>query len=92
MARWETWSRPDLRARLTRTPIAILMGGESEEREVSLTSGAAVSVALRDLTGPAFDVTPAHLVTGIITERGVARPPYEETLQALLLGSKAVDA
>jgi methylthioribose-1-phosphate isomerase len=26
---------------------------------------------------PAFDVTPANLIAGIITERGVARPPYE---------------
>ena len=26
---------------------------------------------------PAFDVTPAALITGIITERGIARPPYD---------------
>jgi methylthioribose-1-phosphate isomerase len=32
---------------------------------------------------PAFDVTPHHLVTGIITERGVARPPYTESLRLL---------
>ncbi|MGH7375585.1 MAG: S-methyl-5-thioribose-1-phosphate isomerase, partial [Candidatus Rokuibacteriota bacterium] len=25
---------------------------------------------------PAFDVTPAELITAIITERGVIRPPY----------------
>jgi methylthioribose-1-phosphate isomerase len=25
---------------------------------------------------PAFDVTPAELITAIITERGVVRPPY----------------
>ncbi len=31
---------------------------------------------------PAFDVTPARLVTGIITEAGIARPPYAETLKA----------
>ena len=30
---------------------------------------------------PAFDVTPARLITAIITERGVARPPYEESLR-----------
>jgi len=29
---------------------------------------------------PAFDVTPAHFITAIITERGVAHPPYEESL------------
>lgn len=32
---------------------------------------------------PAFDVTPASLVTGIITERGVARAPYNASLAAL---------
>jgi methylthioribose-1-phosphate isomerase len=32
---------------------------------------------------PAFDVTPAELVTAIITERGVAYPPYTESLRAL---------
>jgi len=32
---------------------------------------------------PAFDVTPARFVTGIITERGIARPPYPESLAAL---------
>lgn len=29
---------------------------------------------------PAFDVTPAELVTAIITDRGIARPPYRESL------------
>ncbi len=32
---------------------------------------------------PAFDVTPARLITAIITERGVARPPFEQSLRAL---------
>lgn len=32
---------------------------------------------------PAFDVTPNQFVTAIITERGVARPPYEESLRRL---------
>ena len=46
MASWETWSQVDVRARLNRASIAVLMGGESEEREVSLTSGRAISSAL----------------------------------------------
>jgi methylthioribose-1-phosphate isomerase len=29
---------------------------------------------------PAFDVTPAELITAVVTERGVHRPPYAETL------------
>lgn len=32
---------------------------------------------------PAFDVTPAPLIAAIITERGVARPPYQESLRRL---------
>lgn len=30
---------------------------------------------------PAFDVTPAHLVTGIITEQGILRPPYTDSIR-----------
>ncbi|HUF47050.1 MAG TPA: S-methyl-5-thioribose-1-phosphate isomerase [Vicinamibacterales bacterium] len=36
---------------------------------------------------PAFDVTPHTLVTGIITERGIARAPYGDTLRALFQNS-----
>jgi methylthioribose-1-phosphate isomerase len=32
---------------------------------------------------PAFDVTPHRYVTAIVCERGIARPPYEESLRAL---------
>lgn len=35
---------------------------------------------------PAFDVTPADLITAIVCERGIARPPYETSLAALLKG------
>jgi methylthioribose-1-phosphate isomerase len=33
---------------------------------------------------PAFDVTPARYVTGIITEYGVAKAPYNESLAAIM--------
>jgi methylthioribose-1-phosphate isomerase len=33
---------------------------------------------------PAFDVTPAELITGIITERGVVLAPDRAKLQALI--------
>jgi len=32
---------------------------------------------------PAFDVTPAELVTAIVTEHGIARPPFKRSLRAL---------
>jgi methylthioribose-1-phosphate isomerase len=35
---------------------------------------------------PAFDVTPAGLVTALVTERGVAAPPTPESVSALLAG------
>jgi methylthioribose-1-phosphate isomerase len=34
----------------------------------------------------AFDVTPARLVTGIVTENGVAYPPFEESLRKMVEG------
>jgi methylthioribose-1-phosphate isomerase len=36
-----------------------------------------------EVWNPAFDVTPARNVTAIVTESGVARPPYREALAAL---------
>jgi len=36
---------------------------------------------------PAFDVTPARMVTAIITERGVVRPPFEQGIAAMAVAS-----
>jgi methylthioribose-1-phosphate isomerase len=35
---------------------------------------------------PAFDVTPHHLVEAIVTEKGIARKPYQENLLKMLKG------
>jgi methylthioribose-1-phosphate isomerase len=51
--------------------------------EVTHVFGQPVAPAGTPVENPAFDVTPARYVTGIITERGVARPPYEESLRAM---------
>jgi methylthioribose-1-phosphate isomerase len=40
---------------------------------------------------PSFDVTPARYVTGIITENGVARAPYEISLPAMVEGKSLED-
>ena len=32
---------------------------------------------------PAFDVTPNELIAGIITEKGIARAPFTESLAAM---------
>ena len=41
-----------------------------------------------NVANPAFDVTPARLIAAIITERGVARAPYERSLQKLAGGAR----
>ena len=55
-----------------------------EERspdEVTRIKGMQFTVEDIDVTTPAFDVTPAELIHGIITERGIARYPYKESLE-----------
>ena len=57
-----------------------------EERgpaEVTHMAGQAIVPEGVPARHPAFDVTPAALVTAIVTERGIARPPYEASLRAL---------
>jgi len=36
-----------------------------------------------DVINPAFDITPPELISGIITENGVAKPPYEDSIKKL---------
>ena len=36
-----------------------------------------------NVINPAFDMTPPELIAGIITEKGVAKPPYEDSIQKL---------
>jgi methylthioribose-1-phosphate isomerase len=55
---------------------------ERAQEEVTHLAGFPISPEVR-AAHPAFDVTPARLITAIITERGVARSPYEASLGAL---------
>ena len=36
-----------------------------------------------NVINPAFDMTPPELISGIITEKGVAKPPFEESIKKL---------
>ena len=54
--------------------------------EVHAWRGVRVTPEGVDAWNPAFDVTPADLVTAIVTEAGVLRPPYAESLGAALRG------
>lgn len=51
--------------------------------EVTEVFGVAVAPSGTMVANPAFDVTPARYVTGIITEKGVAYPPFTESLRRL---------
>ena len=53
------------------------------DAEVTHVFGNAVAPAGTPVENPAFDVTPNRYVTAIITERGVARAPYVESLRRL---------
>lgn len=52
--------------------------------EVTHVQGVHVAPDGIRVENPAFDVTPARYVSAIITERGVARSPYEQSLPALV--------
>jgi methylthioribose-1-phosphate isomerase len=52
--------------------------------EVTHIAGKAITPAGIQVENPAFDVTPAKYVTSIVTERGVARAPYTESLVRLV--------
>jgi methylthioribose-1-phosphate isomerase len=53
--------------------------------EVTHVFGVRVAPEGAAVQNPAFDVTPGRYVTAIITERGVARPPYEDSLRRLVV-------
>jgi len=68
-----------------------LSGGDAiaiEQRaaeEVRAFGGQATAPRDVDVYNPAFDVTPGHLITAIVTEYGVVRPPYQEAIPDLAL-------
>ncbi len=76
----------------TSTIDASIASGEEiviEERsmdEVRHAGGALLTGADTPCRNPAFDITPAELVTALVTERGIASPPTTESVLALLCG------
>ncbi|HKS68446.1 MAG TPA: S-methyl-5-thioribose-1-phosphate isomerase [Candidatus Acidoferrales bacterium] len=55
---------------------------ERSSDEVTMIAGTRIAPDVK-AAHPAFDVTPARFIAAIITERGVARPVYEQSLPAL---------
>jgi len=62
---------------------------ERDPEEVTHAFGTRVAPEGAAALNPAFDVTPAELITAIVTERGVVRPPFDAGL-ARELGSPRV--
>jgi len=56
---------------------------ERDPREVTEFLGAPIAPPGVAALHPAFDVTPARYVSAIVTERGIARPPYADSLASL---------
>jgi methylthioribose-1-phosphate isomerase len=54
---------------------------ERDAREVTHLGALQLTPDGANVWNPAFDVTPARLVAGIITERGICRPPFTESLK-----------
>ena len=58
---------------------------ERPEEEITQHRGQRLAAPGAKAWNPAFDITPAHLVTALISEFGVIRAPYRDALQALPL-------
>jgi methylthioribose-1-phosphate isomerase len=57
---------------------------ERSAKEVTHVGGSRLAPEGASVWNPAFDVTPHHLIAGIITERGILRAPYIESLRQAL--------
>ncbi|TLX95223.1 MAG: S-methyl-5-thioribose-1-phosphate isomerase [Thaumarchaeota archaeon] len=51
--------------------------------EVTAIAGKKTAPDGINVINPAFDMTPPELITGIITEAGIAKPPFEESIKKL---------
>ena len=63
---------------------------ERSAREVTHVGGSQIAPDGARVWNPAFDVTPHRLIAGIITERGIFRPPYSESLRKALAEERLV--
>jgi len=61
-----------------------------ERKGEEVTHFAGVSIAPKGVKvyNPAFDVTPADLITGIVTEYGIIHPPYVKNISVILSAAK----
>jgi methylthioribose-1-phosphate isomerase len=57
---------------------------QRDPREITEGLGKVIAPAGVRVYNPAFDVTPASLIAGIVTEKGLIRPVNEATIQQVL--------
>ena len=57
---------------------------ERDGEEVRAFAGCRAAPARTAVFNPAFDITPARLITGFITDRGILKPPYRRNISRLL--------
>ncbi|MGM0601749.1 MAG: S-methyl-5-thioribose-1-phosphate isomerase [Bacillota bacterium] len=56
---------------------------ERSDKEISHIEGIQIAPEGIDIYNPAFDVTPAENISGIITEKGIARKPFKKNIDSL---------
>jgi len=61
---------------------------ERDPREVTHIQGVPIAPEGVNAANPAFDVTPHRYITGIVTEKGIIYPPFEEGLKRLSRGCR----
>ncbi|ACL70597.1 S-methyl-5-thioribose-1-phosphate isomerase [Halothermothrix orenii] len=64
---------------------------ERSPEEVTHIQGIQIAPDGVEVYNPAFDVTPAENITGIITEKGIIEPPYKEGIASLKSSQKKGD-
>ncbi len=56
---------------------------ERKPEEITTIKGIAIAPQGTDVWNPAFDVVPAEYISGIITEKGILKAPYEESIRGV---------
>ncbi len=66
------------------SPDDIVIEERSPDEVRTVLGKVTITVPTVDVYNPAFDTTPPELITAIVTEKGIAYPPYPESLSEIL--------
>jgi methylthioribose-1-phosphate isomerase len=59
---------------------------ERDAKEILQVGNRVITPKGVDVLNPAFDITPPELIAGIITEKGILRPPYKKNIKKNIKG------